>query len=264
MNAGAFSHGAFAAALLASDAPPPGLAGAAASGRFRVYRNNVLGGLARALAERFPVVHRLVGEAFFMAMASEFARLHPPASPLMLQYGARFPGFLAGFPPVADLPYLPDVARLELLCGRAYHAAEMPSLPPQAFAGLDPAAIAELGFELHPSLSVLRSIHPVVSIWRANRGAGAPGPLRSWQGEEARIWRDDAAVVVDLLRPGEAAFLALLQAGLPLGSAIAAATSEVPAFDHIQALAELIGPGLVVALRHPDHIDPTRATETGP
>jgi hypothetical protein len=37
--------------------------------RFAVYRNNVAAGLANALAARFPVVKRLVGDEFFRAMA---------------------------------------------------------------------------------------------------------------------------------------------------------------------------------------------------
>lgn len=266
MTAATFSNAAFVAAIMAGDAaaPPAALSSVAATGRFHVYRNNVLGGLARALAERFPVVQRLVGETFFTAMAVEFARSHPPDSPLMMHYGARLPDFISGFPPAAGLPYLADVARLEVMCGLAYHAADAPSLPPQAFANLDPEAIGELGFVLHPSLCVLRSVHPVVSIWRANCAEVAPGPVSSWQGEEARIWRDGAAVVVDLLRPGEAAFLSLLQAGQPLGVAIAAATAETTDFDHIQAIAELIGPGLVVALCHRDGDDPRHEPKAGP
>ena len=37
--------------------------------RFAVYRNNVTVSLTEALAQRFPVIKRLVGEEFFAALA---------------------------------------------------------------------------------------------------------------------------------------------------------------------------------------------------
>jgi hypothetical protein len=70
---------AFAEALLDSAKPLPlGLrswTGAAPTRRYGVYRNNVATGLARALAARFPVTEKIVGEEFFTAMARD------PASP---------------------------------------------------------------------------------------------------------------------------------------------------------------------------------------
>ena len=59
--------------------------------RFAVYRNNVASGLAQALATRFPVVKRLVGEEFFRAMAHVYATAELPRSPIMLYYGETFP-----------------------------------------------------------------------------------------------------------------------------------------------------------------------------
>ena len=69
------TQNAFAHALLHPErAVPATIRGAARRGadrRFAVYRNNVITGLIDALAQRFPVVCRLVGEEFFRAMAVE-------------------------------------------------------------------------------------------------------------------------------------------------------------------------------------------------
>lgn len=120
----------FAAALLNPEADVPlGLIdpqGRPVQKRFDVYRNNVASGLTRALEASFPVIRALVGEAFFGAMAVEFLRAHPPKSRLMMLYSDAFPPFLATFPPVADLAYLPDVARLEQALRESYHAADAP------------------------------------------------------------------------------------------------------------------------------------------
>ncbi len=82
--------------------------------RFAVYRNNVMMSLIDALADTYPVVQRLVGEDFFRAMARVFAQAKPPRSAVMAYYGRDFAAFIDAFPPAASVPYLADVARLEM------------------------------------------------------------------------------------------------------------------------------------------------------
>ena len=107
----------FAEALLDRTKPvPQGLiswTGASPQKRYGVYRNNVATGLARALAARFPITEKIVGEEFFTAMAREFVLSHPPSSPVLLHYGEDFAGFVAEFAPAKSLPYLADIVRLE-------------------------------------------------------------------------------------------------------------------------------------------------------
>ena len=208
--------------------------------RFAVYRNNVQHGLARALAARFPAVERLVGAEFFAAMARVFAAAHPPRDPVLLGWGADLPGFLAGFPPVAHLPYLSDVARLELARGRACHAADAAPIDPAALAGADPAT---LRLCLHPSVELFASAHPALSIWAANQPGAAPAPVRVAGPEQALIARAPGfAVIVEPTDPATHAVLAALAAGQPLGRAAAGA-------DPTPALALLIRHGLIVALK---------------
>src|SRR5689334_10493244 len=64
---------AFAAALLDRGAPVP--AGVLATPRrFAVYRDNVAAALTAALAARFPLLRRIVGDAFFRALALDHAK----------------------------------------------------------------------------------------------------------------------------------------------------------------------------------------------
>jgi len=129
----------FAAALRSkANGVPSCLKGAAqgrAERRFAVYRNTVAAGLIEALAARFPVVERLVGEDFFRAMAQAYVTQEPPRSPLLFRYGGSFADFIAGFAPAAPLPYLRDMARREYAQGLAYHApiasrCRLPRSPP--------------------------------------------------------------------------------------------------------------------------------------
>ncbi|MCA3551392.1 MAG: putative DNA-binding domain-containing protein, partial [Rhodobacter sp.] len=130
--------------------------------RFAVYRNNVAVSLGEALASRFPVIRRLVGEAFFAAMARLYAETDRPKSPVLAEWGAGFAGFLEGFPPLAVYPYLGDVARIEFARGRAFHAADRGPIDPAAIVGADPERVRLV---LHPSVTLLALAHPAVSIW---------------------------------------------------------------------------------------------------
>jgi hypothetical protein len=137
--------------------------------RFAVYRNNVAVGLSNALAERFPVVKRLVGDEFFRAMAHVYAAAELPCSPVMLSYGETFPGFIDAFEPARPIPYLGDIARIEMARGLAYHAADETPLEPETFAALPPEQLGETRVRLHPSLSIITSSYPIYLIWHINR-----------------------------------------------------------------------------------------------
>lgn len=211
----------FAAALLDPGAARPeglvGPGGAAAGRRFDVYRNNVAVSLRAALGAGFPALRKLLGADFFDAMAGLFLRAHPPGSPVLALWGDDLPGFLAAFPPVAHLPYLPDVARLELALRRAYHAADAAPLATAALAALPPDRLARLRFTLAPAVQLLRSDWPVLSIWRAAADPTAPKPRPG--GEDAVILRPGFDPAPHLLPPGGAAALAALMTGATLAEA---------------------------------------------
>jgi len=231
---------------------PQGLAawsGGTCERRFNVYRNNVTVGLLGALASRFPVAEKIVGEGFFAAMASEFVRHHPPRSPLLLSYGDEFAEFVASFEPAAAVAYLPDVIRLERARSRAYHAADATPLDPNSLATTDPAKLGDLVFEPHPAMSVLRSPHPVVTIWAMNAGEIELGPVEGWCGEDALIVRAHLSVEVHRLPPGGAAFIEALATGMSLAGSVAAASAAAPAFDLSANLAGALQTGAFRSVR---------------
>ena len=216
--------------------------------RFGVYRNNVRVGLTGALAARFPATEAIVGPDFFAAMASAFVAAHPPRSPLLLAYGDDFAEFVEGFEPAAGLAYLPDVIRLEAARSFAYHAADAEPLSTADLAAVPPERLAALVFQPHPSLSILRSPHPVVTLWAMNAGALPLAPIRDWVGEDALVVRPQMTVEVHRLPPGRAAFFVALATGLTLGEAVGAGVADAPAFDLAANLAALITTGAFVQL----------------
>ncbi|MCC8429745.1 putative DNA-binding domain-containing protein [Reyranella aquatilis] len=221
-------------------------AGTSRERRFRVYRNNVKASLVAALTARFPVVRRLVGDEFFEAMALVFIGQHPPLSPVLAEYGAGFARFLEGFEPAADLPYLPDVARLEWARHAAYHAADAAPIGIDRLAALAPEDLHDARLVLHPAAALVDSPWPIVSIWTTNSVDEEVRPIGPDHGAEtALVTRPRHDVLIHRLPAGAGVAIASLQAGRPLGEAIAGAPAD---FDLPHMLAVLFGAGAITGL----------------
>ncbi len=192
---------------LAIDHPP-----AEALRRFSVYRNNVAVALTEALRAGFPAIEALVGPEFFAAMARAFIRDHPPSDPVMAHYGTSFADWLAVFPPVAHLPYLPDVARIELALRLACHAQDRAAL-----------TVADLSGTLgrivpHPATRCLVLHTPALAAWAQNAGRSDLGTALPG---ELLISRPDRDVLIHEAPQGSYATLAALSHGCDLEAALA-------------------------------------------
>lgn len=243
------SDAAFAHACLSPAAPPPpGLTAAhgdAVARRFAIHRNTVRVTLIEALAVAFPVVKTLVGEDFFVAAAATFITREPPRSAVLAHYGSGFADFLAGFPPAAALPYLADVARLERMLIEAYHAADAMPAGRADLAAVPPEMAAALVIGRHPATRWLRSLWPVVTLWRMNTGRLPLAPLTAWNGEDALVTRPVLDVELTLLPATGDALLARLEAPQTLGTLAAPpdATLNLPTVDLPAVLPALLDAG---------------------
>jgi len=245
MKAQAFDFAGFAAALLDPALPPPhGLAQA----RFAIYRNNVVFGLIEALGARFPVCRRLLGADCFDATAALFARRTPPRSPKLHEYGEGFAEFLVAFPPFAEFDYLGDMARLEAALGRAYYAADAAPLAPARLASLRPEELERSTLTLHPSLEIVASRRPVLSIWRAHQGDGQAEIVTLERCEDALILRPDFDVETHLLPSGGRVFLTAILEGCTLGEAIARGIRSAAGFDLAAMLTLLFSSRAIVGV----------------
>lgn len=205
--------------------------------RFKVYRNNVQHSLTRALGARFPVIEHLVGPAFFAVLARAFIAVAPPRDPVLLYWGADFAAFLRHFPPVAHLPYLPDVARLEYARGQASHAADADPVAPEALSAAQPEA---LRLTLHPSVTLFTSPLPAAQIWRAHQPNAQRARLTSGPDHALIGRKPDFSVIVEPLDAGTHTVLTALHHGEPLGAAAGYA-------DPTPALTLLLRHGLIIA-----------------
>lgn len=205
--------------------------------RLQIYRNHLRISLRQALATTFPVIQRLVGDDYFAAVARGFIERHPPRSPVLADYGAAFPAFLAEAPNAP--PYLADVAWLEWALNVAFNAADHQPLAAADLADLAPEAQAALVFRPLPSSFIVVSDFPILAIWQANQ-PGRDGTVDLAEGSQCvLVWREDGDSVCRTLSAGEHALLQALFDGATLDDAAARALMAESVLDLARLIASL-------------------------
>lgn len=223
--------------------------------RFAVYRNNVMVSLIDAVAETFPVVQDLVGEEFFRAMAKVFAQVNPPRSRIMAYYGDCFADFVDTFPPARSLPYLADVASLEMSRVQAYHAADVASIDTHTLqaALANPQQLLSLRLVLHPSVHVIESPFAVFSLWAAHQEALCISSVDPAVAQTALVFRNGLDVDTLELTAGAGRFVRTLQKGHTLAEAAGVAGNHDNEFDLTNAMALLIRSQLIAQITTREH-----------
>ncbi len=213
--------------------------------RFAIYRNNVQSSLIDALADTFPVCRALVGADFFIGLARAHLQACPPRSPVLMEYGAEFADFIAGYPPAASLPYLADMARLERAYVMSAHAADSVPLTSRQLQDLLSRAdlLHDARFQLDPALALVRSDYAVASLWGAHQEddvTAALAGVRPGQPETALLVRSDLVVAITAVPQSSGELIQHLIDGASLGSAASIVQARHPDFDLASALGLLI------------------------
>ena len=252
----AFSH-----ALFDRELPVPAELiqpnGQGATARFDVYRNNVMSGLVDATVTGFPVVHKLLGDDYFRALAAVFVREHPPQSPILTEYGEALPAFIQSFEPLKAYPYLADVALLELARRSSHNAADQSSVAAEQLGGLDPDQLMEVVPVAHPSLRLLSSNWPVHEIWAVQSGAdGKAKPDMECGAQAVQILRPELQVVQYLLEPEQLCFAGAIDGNNKLGAIAEAVLEEFPNSDFVSLMVLMIQRGTIVKFLLPEEAQP--------
>jgi hypothetical protein len=221
-----------------------------AAARLRVYRHHVFESLGTALAATFPTVQALVGADFFRRSARTFVAQSPPTQPVLAEYGAGFPDFLAGYEPARDLPYLADIARLDWALNVAFHASPGERLSAADLSAVPAERLPTMSIALAAGAVLISSCYPLDSIWMASQpdAAGGTVDLNSGAAHLLVLRRPDDSAFVSLTA-GEAAFVAFLAEGKSLETAAGAALQADAAFDLSTSFARLLSLEAFAALQ---------------
>ena len=212
---------------------------------FQVYRNNFWISAEDALAGIYKVIKRLVGAEFFSFMVNHFLRSYPPRYGNMIQLGSDLPVFLSDFKPVEELPYLADIARLELSYHQVFHAAETRPFNPQVMKEIPSEKIALLHFDMSSNSRLVYSPFPIFQIWSVNQDQyeGDQNVNLKSGSESVLITRPNLEVKLLKLDQVEARFLQYLIAGNNLGQATEAALLISKKFNLEAVLTKFLAAG---------------------
>jgi hypothetical protein len=218
--------------------------------RLRIYRHSSEAIHIGALRITYPAVLALVGEDYFDQTARGYRRAHPSRSGNLQAFGARFGEYLEPLPDIRAFAYLPDVARLEWLRQESALAADAESTAPNTFTEEFANTGESLRIGLHPSVRLLASAHPILTIWRYATQPTSEQLVLDGEGEHVVLWRQDGEVAMAAVDPASFACIASLACGDTLDAAHVASQARDAAFDLAACLASLFRQSLVTTL-HP-------------
>ena len=201
--------------------------------RLAIYRHNMMSNLAGALKDVFPVVKRVVGDAFFQHAAEQFIVATPSRSGDLNRFGREWPAFLGNYLHATELPYLADVARLEWAWHECFHAASAPSFDVCRLAAVPADVYGSLRVTLHPALRLVASAFPLLHIWQVNQLDYTGDMAINWHSEPETLLlrQENGAVVIEALPAAAFRFLAALDDGGTLEAATESALASDAAFD---------------------------------
>jgi Putative DNA-binding domain len=203
----------------------------------------------RCLSAAYPVVAQLIGQDSVHALARDLWHRHPPVGGDLAQWGDALPAFLSDNDPLADVPYLADVARVEWALHRAASAPDADTDLP-GFGRLSTEDPESLTLRLAPGTVLIPSAWPVVSLIHAHIAseptlAEAGRRVRDRVGETAVVWRQGWRPCVAVCPADPLAMLQALLRGAPLTDALGQAGAG---FDFSDWLTASVQSGLVIGV----------------
>jgi len=121
------------------------------------------------LKTAFPVVHAVVGDAFFSWLAKSFVAEFSSKKLDLARQGVFFADYLQTLPQLTACPYLPDVARLDWAWHTAYYGADDEPFDFDSLGCMPAQLQADIVFHMPRCATFVESQHPIYRIWEVNQ-----------------------------------------------------------------------------------------------
>jgi hypothetical protein len=215
---------------------------ASAVERLDVYANMYFFRIRDVLADYFPKLRGVLGEAAFHDLVTGYLVAHPSRHPSLRNVGRALPAFLAAPAPAAREPWLAELAALEWARLDVFDRADAAPLSREALAALEPAAFATLPLALVPAHEVVPTRHAVEETWRALEAGGpAVVPPAAAADHALLVWRRGVVVHHRPTAGPEAAALAVARDGCTFGALCAELGRDRPDDEAAGLAAGLLG-----------------------
>ena len=197
--------------------------------RMAVYAEGYRARAEEALREVYEAIRHVVGARAFAALTRAYTQAHPSQDYNLSVIGRHLQAFLSTYPLTRDLPFLPDLARLEWAVSQAFHAQESPPLDAASLAALSPDDWHRLRLPLQPAVQVVASAWPILDIWQARQAPREAVQITVVDRPQwVLVFRRGWAVQCRLLAQDQAAVLTQLREGRTLGDVCDALAASGP------------------------------------
>lgn len=223
--------------------------------RLAIYRDAYRLRLIEVLGSDYEALKVHCGDEFD-SIAGQYLAAHPSTFRNVRWFGGELAAFLRSDPRYADRPLLADLARFEWTLGLAFDAPDQQPVTFDEVAATPAEHWAELRFEPHPSLRVVRLRAEAVALWNSIQ-AGSPAGPPGADGEFAdwAIWRKALSPYFRSLDQEEAWALGALRTGSSFSELCAGLCDWLPEADAAPRAAQLlrgwVEEGWIAALRTP-------------
>lgn len=219
------------------------------SERMAVYQNGYPARIRESLKEVYEAVQSVLGGERFDLLACDYAYQFPSRDYNLNFAGVHLPEFLERHEYSGTFPFLPDLAKLEWLIWKAFHAFDKPALNPETLKNISADDWETMKLVFQPSANLLFSDYSVFDIWQARRNLSAKIDVSKPQ--KVLIGRKQDQVRCELLNDAQFQLLEGLLAGKSLGEvceALADSDGEIPIADWFS---RWVQDGLIVNCQRP-------------
>jgi hypothetical protein len=157
--------------------------------RFAIYQDAYRLRLAEFLTNDYPVLHNVLGDEGFGAVAEAYVKAHPSSHRNARWYARDLPDFMQASTPWNDIPAAADLAAFERALTDAFDAADADALEAVALTEFSAEDQPRLCFTFQPGLALLSLIEGTVAAYEAAvQDLDAPAP-QGKATERVLVWR---------------------------------------------------------------------------
>lgn len=179
-----------------------------------IYANAYKMRLIEALSDNFPVLHTLLGDERFFALAHDYIDHNPPEHFSLRYFGEQLSVFIDSYPLANEFPIIKEMAEFEWALRFAFDAADKSTTQLSELLAIPPEQWDSLVFQFHPSLQILHLHWNVPQIWKAVDEELEPIAMEQHDdGVNWLIWRQDLRTWFRSLEVDEAFSLASMLQG---------------------------------------------------
>ncbi len=215
--------------------------------RLAIYQNNTYHSLIEAVKDLYPSITTTVGDEFIHRAAKEYIQQSPPHSAAMIDFAHDFPEFLSHSVEEHKIPYLGDLAKLDLCQHLSYHARDEVPVKPERFASLDIETLSTSKITPVQSAYLLASPFAIFDMWQLAQGADIE-QIQADIPQNILVIRQQESVEVYCIAVGLFAFLDALTMQHTIYSALEMASEREDDFNPTDSISFLIQSGFCADL----------------